>query len=189
MLIRQNPKNLLTDVILILDNIFSLLPNELLLNIISQVPQSDLPALRRVNHRFNSLCNDYLFKNNQPANIRWRLRFFNGLRESLLDDIEIEEEMAETRSCLGNASLLGTGTVLTLIGAYKSGDFLYDPDTSNSELTLFTIFMLASIGLLVWGAIRAFQSYQDSQHINDIYDQVSELDRDIENNHGKLRPI
>jgi hypothetical protein len=83
--------------------------------------------------------------------------------------------------------LLSAGTLLTLAGAYKSRDFLYERDTSNTELISFSLFMLVSIGLFVWGAIRTFQSYQDCQRIKSIYDQVSELEGDIANNGEKLR--
>ena len=178
-----NTKSKLNDLIIEFDSLFLLLPDELLLQIISHVPHDSLPALRLVNSRLNNLCHDYLFKNHQPVNVRWRLRFFEHKQEDLNDDIEEEND---SNSCKGSLSLLGTGIILTLAGAYKSGDIIHDPDTSNTLLTFFSLYMLASLGLLIWGLIKVVKAHQSGERVDSMYHQISQLNDDIEKNVAKL---
>ncbi len=187
MLIRNNPKIDLQELVIVLDNsVFALWPDELLLHLIRQVPHHSLAALRSTNKKFRALCDDYLFNEHNIGNIQWRIGFFSRKRDALYEDIEEEEEQRSSFCC--STFLLAVDGLLTYAGATNTDRFLSEIEATRSEQILFIIYALAVAALLIYTLARLFNYGRATYKIHAMYQQVEEIQHEIDLDTLRLPP-
>lgn len=175
MLDRDNNENQKTVLTTTPENLFQLLPDELVLHIIQFVPHTSLFKLMRVNKAFHGLCKDFLLNNKQPPAIKWRLSLFKRHQEDLREDIEEEEE--EQSSCTSITSLFGAGFTLAGLDVWKS---------PSIDFTVFAAVMLAALVLIICGTVKSVQVCRSHDRVNGMYKQIDDLEMGIAENRSKL---
>lgn len=170
------------------ESVFDSCPDEILMQIISNLPIAATLALARVNHRFLTLCQESIEKNQQADYRHYRIRLFRHHQNQLNEDIEetykhkIRATSIMMMICFGGLlTALSSNLIEKEMSTYRI--------ISRDEKILVGVFFATSLAILLSGIASLLYNIKLNVDARSMSAEIDDYEQKIKEEHQALRQL